>query len=186
MDRYWLLTWTTYGTWLPGDARGFVSDVRDGPGPEVRHNIPGTPYDADDDRVRQRALGLLVGQPVWLTAEQARIVAEQFLETARFRRWLLLACAVMANHVHLVVGVAGDPDPAKLLHDFKSYATRALKAAGHVSVGGRWWTESGSRRKLPDECAVHAAVEYVRRQQAPLVVWTASGACQRPAGPEAQ
>src|SRR5262245_30707795 len=105
MDRYWLLTWTTYGTWLPGDARGFVSDVRDGPGPEVRHNTPGTPYDADDDRVRQRALGLLVGRPVWLTAEQARVVAEQFRATARFRGWQLLACAVMANHVHLVVGV---------------------------------------------------------------------------------
>jgi REP element-mobilizing transposase RayT len=177
MDRHWLLTWTTYGTWLPGDARGFVSAVGDGPGPEVRHDVPGTPYDTDDARVRQRALGLLVGQPVWLTAEQARVVADQFQETARFRRWLLVACAVMANHVHLVVGVAADPDPAKLIHDFKSYATRALKAAGHMPRGGRWWTESGSRRKLPDERAVCAAVEYVRRQQKPLVIWTASGAC---------
>ena len=25
----------------------------------------------------------------------------------------------MANHVHLVVGVMGDPDPEKLLHRFK-------------------------------------------------------------------
>ena len=49
MDRYWLLTWTTYGTWLPGDQRGFVSNVPNGSGPEVRHNIPGTPYDADDE-----------------------------------------------------------------------------------------------------------------------------------------
>ena len=32
MDRYWLLTWTTYGTWLPGDRRGFVSNVLDGSG----------------------------------------------------------------------------------------------------------------------------------------------------------
>jgi len=23
----WLLTWTTYGTWLPGDERGFVGNV---------------------------------------------------------------------------------------------------------------------------------------------------------------
>jgi REP element-mobilizing transposase RayT len=180
MDRYWLLTWTTYGTWLPGDARGFVSDVRDGPGPEVRHNVPGTPYDADDEQVRTRAQGCMVGKPVWLTAEQARIVADQFQATARFRGWHLVAVAVMANHVHLVVGVAGDPDPAKLIHDFKSYATRALKAAGHVPAGGRWWTESGSRRKLPDERAVQAASEYVRRQRNPLIVRMASGACQRP------
>jgi hypothetical protein len=26
--RYWFLIWTTYGTWLPGDDRGFVSPVR--------------------------------------------------------------------------------------------------------------------------------------------------------------
>jgi REP element-mobilizing transposase RayT len=198
MDRYWLLTWTTYGTWLPGDARSFVSDVPHGHGPEVRHNAPGTPYDADDDRVRQRALALLVGEAGWLTAEQARVVAEQFRQTARFRGWLLSAGAVMANHVHLVVGAPGDPDPAKLIHDFKSYATRALKAAGHVPSGARWWTESGSRQKLPDDQAVSAAIEYVRRQHAPLVVWTAtgpcqasrartaSGACQRPAPPPLQ
>jgi REP element-mobilizing transposase RayT len=172
MDRYWLLTWTTYGTWLPGDRRGFVSDVRDGPGPEVRHNIPGTPYDADDEQVRRRAMGNLVGEPVWLTSEQAAIVAEQFRQTAAYRGWSLLAVAVMANHVHLVVGVPGDPDPAKLLHDFKSYASRALKAQGHVPSGGRWWTESGSKRKLLDERAVEAAIAYVLRQQKPLVVWT--------------
>jgi REP element-mobilizing transposase RayT len=179
MDRYWLLTWTTYGTWLPGDKRGFVSDVRDGPGPEVRHNTPGTPYDADDARVRQRALDNLIGQPVWLTPEQAQVLADQFRETAAHRQWQLLAIAIMANHVHLVVGVPGDPDPTKLLHDFKSYGTRALKARGHEPSGARWWTESGSRRKLPDERAVRAAVEYVRRQHRPLYVWIAeaSGAC---------
>jgi REP element-mobilizing transposase RayT len=172
MDRYWLLTWTTYGTWLPGDSRGFVSNVPDGPGPEVRHNIPGTPYDADDARVRHRARDNLVGDPVWLTAEQAVIVVEQFLQTAAFRGWLLLAIAVMSNHVHLVVGVTGDPDPAKLLHDFKSYATRALKAHGQKPSGGRWWTESGSRRKLSGEQAVQAAIEYVLHQHRPLVVWS--------------
>lgn len=172
MDRHWLLTWTTYGTWLPGDARGFVSNVVDGPGPEVRHNVPGIPYDANDDRVRQRALDNTIGEPVWLTAEQATIALAQFRKTATYRDWSLLPAAVMSNHVHLVVGVLGDPDPAKMLHDFKSYATRALKAHGHLSVGGRWWTESGSRRKLPDDRAVRAAVAYVLRQRRPLVVWS--------------
>jgi hypothetical protein len=70
------------------------------------------------------------------------------------------------------VGVRGDPDPAKLVHDFKSYATRALKSHGHQPAGARWWTESGSRRKLPDERAVRAAVEYVLRQYLPLVIWS--------------
>ncbi len=29
MFRHWLLTSTFYGTWLPGDRRGFVGRVRD-------------------------------------------------------------------------------------------------------------------------------------------------------------
>ena len=70
MTRTWLLTWTTYGTWLPGDERGFVSNVAEGDGPEVKHNVSGTPYDA-----RQRGLALaartqMKGEPVWLSAER--------------------------------------------------------------------------------------------------------------------
>jgi REP element-mobilizing transposase RayT len=129
-------------------------------------------------RAYQRAKDNMIGRPVWLTAEQAVILADQFAETASYRRWQLLAVAVMANHVHVVVGVTGDPDPAKLLHDFKSYGSRALKANGQEPSGGRWWTDSGSRRKLTDETAVRAAVEYVRSQHKALVVRVlASGAC---------
>jgi REP element-mobilizing transposase RayT len=109
MDRYWLLTWTTYGTWLPGDARGFVSNVRSGPGAEIRHNLPGMPFDANDERVRTRAQQNLIGEPVLLTLAQAQILAIQLHETAKFRRWQLLALAVMRNHVHLVIGAPATP-----------------------------------------------------------------------------
>ena len=51
MERYWLLTWTCYGHWLPGDARGFVGNIRDDDGSQITHNIPGTPYDADIPRL---------------------------------------------------------------------------------------------------------------------------------------
>ena len=53
MDRHWLLINTTYGTWLPGQAQGFVGQVwdhRPEDAPEkvrVRHNVAGTPCDAD-------------------------------------------------------------------------------------------------------------------------------------------
>ena len=171
MTRSWLLTWTTYGTWLPGDPRGFVSNVRDGPGPEVRHNRPGTPYDADDPRVRRRALANLVGTPVFLAAHHASLLAEQFRQTAAFRGWTILAGAIMTNHVHLVVRVPGDPDPAGLLHDFKSYGTRRLQQAGMRPTGARWWTHGGSRRKLPDEHAVAAAIRYVLNQPHALITW---------------
>src|SRR5205823_2059977 len=78
MNRYWLLTSTTYGTWLPGDARGFVSAVEDDPGPRIRHNVPGTPYDVDVPELRQSARTLLKGPPIYLVESQAIAVRDQF------------------------------------------------------------------------------------------------------------
>ena len=109
MDRYWLLSSTTYGNWLPGDSRGFVSNVRDGPGPEVRHNAPGEVIDADMPGLECAAHAAVKCPPIRLTLEQARAVLNQFRETAAYRGWLLLAAAVMANHFHAVVGVEGRP-----------------------------------------------------------------------------
>jgi REP element-mobilizing transposase RayT len=178
MDRYWLLTWTTYGTWLPGDSRGFVSNVRDAAdasGLEVRHNIPGTPCDADLPGLEASARKSLKCPPIHLTRQQAELLLAQFRETAAHRGWVLLAVAVMANHVHLVVGVPGDPDPETLLRDFKSYGSRALNRHGGTPASGTWWTTSGSKRKLPHGEAVRSAVDYVVRKQAfPLLVWEAT------------
>jgi hypothetical protein len=79
----------------------------------------------------------------------------------------------MANHFHLVVGVPGDPDPSDVLGDFKSYASRALNRRWAKPAGGTWWTESGSKRKLPNETAVLGAIQYVKAQEYPLVIWVA-------------
>jgi REP element-mobilizing transposase RayT len=171
MDRYWLLTWTTYGTWLPGDRRGFVSPVRDGPGPEVKHNEPGTPYDADLPGLKYAAATALKGPPVYLLPEHAEVLLAQLQETAAHRHWILLAVAIMANHVHLIVGVPGDPSPADVLRDFKSYGSRALNRRWGKPESGTWWTESGSKRKLPNEAALGAAILYVQEQDRPLVIW---------------
>ena len=171
MDRYWFLTWTTYGTWLPGDERGFVSNVRDGDGPEVKHAESGMPYDAKQRGLVEAARERMMGNPIWIQAVHAEELAEQFRETARFRQYAISAGAIMANHVHLVVGVPGDPQPDTLLRDFKSYGSRCLNKLAGKPESGTWWTAGGSRRKLRDEDAVRSVVEYVRNQQKPLVVW---------------
>ena len=51
-------------------------------------------------------------------------------------RWELLGVAVMAQHIHLVVGVGGDPDPEKIIGDFKSYGSRALNRRWGKPVNG--------------------------------------------------
>ena len=172
MDRFWLFTWTTYGTWLPGDVRGFVSNVRDGPGRERRHNKVGTPYDADIPGLRKAALKNMRGGPIFLTSSQAVMVFRQIQETGHIRGWHLSAVAIIPNHVHVVLGVSGDPDPGGILRDLKSYASRALNNWWTKPPCGTWWTESGSKRKLKDSKSIIGAVRYVRQQRGALLIWT--------------
>ena len=174
MDRYWFLSWTCYGRWLPGDRRGFVGNALDPDGTRVSHNTPGTPYAADRPRLAGWAHDHLRGEPVSLGPADAAAVLGQLHETARVRGWTMEAAAVMENHVHVVVGVGGDPDPDRLLTTFKSWATRAVTAARGAPPGSRVWTRDGSKRKVRDAEALQAAVVYVARKQPdPLVTWAA-------------
>jgi REP element-mobilizing transposase RayT len=173
IDRIWFLTWTTYGTWLPGDERGFVSPKFEGDTPERRNNEPGRPYDDGRPDLRRIAESKLAGNPVRLTRALAEVVRRQFEETALYRGWQLLAGAIMANHTHLVVGVLGDPDPSALIRDFKSYASRALNHQNRVSAKPRWWTEQGSKRKIANWETLETVFRYVREQAYALEVWDA-------------
>lgn len=115
------------------------------------------------------------GEPVYLTLEQARLVADDFLSSATYRGWTLLALAVMANHAHIVVAAPEEVPTDRLLQVFKSYASRRLNGAFAKPANGTWWATSGSRRRLPHRNAVEAAVTYVRDQPNPLAIWVNTG-----------
>src|SRR5688572_12943219 len=113
------------------------------------------------------------GKPIHLTRVQAEALLHQFQETARVRKWQLRAVSIMFNHFHIVVGVLGDPRPGKILGDFKSWGTRTLSQRFGAPQSETWWTERGSKRKLPNEKAIRDAVYYVLyKQPRPLVTWS--------------
>lgn len=172
-DRYWLLTWTMYGNRLAGDARGFVSNVRVGPGPEVRHNIPGTPFDRNIPRLEKHVRERMKGSPVRIELAHAEALLDQFQETSQIRNWFLMAVSIMSQHIHLVVGVPGDPNPDAVLNDFKRYGSQCLNKLWETPKSGRWWTRGGSKRKLADDAAILAGISYTIGQEFPLVIWTA-------------
>src|SRR4051812_2019407 len=104
--RHWLLTNTTYGTWLPGDRRGSVTSVRDlrvedGPTPfRFEHDLPGEPYEDEVPGLCRSATEQMSAPPIYLDMEKAEAVLGQFRETADYRSWALRAVAIMANHFH--------------------------------------------------------------------------------------
>ncbi len=164
--RTWLLTNTTYGTWLPGNARGSVTSVRESEfAVRIEHDIPGEPYEDEIPELEASARNQMSGPPVSLNQVQAAVAREQFKQTADYRRWRLRAVSVMHNHFHMVVEVDDDPHPRKLLADFKAYGTRALTAKFGKPASETWWTGKGSKRKLKDAQAVADAIYYVLMKQ---------------------
>lgn len=170
-DRCWHVTWTTYATWLPGDDRGFVSPKFHRPVAKQRNNTIGTPFDSMEPELADLARSKVVGQSVFLGQAQAFVVQSQLRETAQYRNWMIVSGAIMANHIHLLVGVPGDPDPATLLGNFKSYASRALNRKYGKPASGTWWTEQGSKRKMTDASHFENVRGYIHSQENPLVIW---------------
>src|SRR5262245_50055898 len=98
-DRAWLLTWTCYGNWLPGDARGFVGNHYNGLGERVSYNQPDTEYARNIQRLNDYCRRIQKSPTTRLTSNQAQLIIPQFLETARIRGWNIQAIAVMSNHI---------------------------------------------------------------------------------------
>jgi len=145
----YFLTWVTYGTWLPGDGRGWVK----------YHSGWQLP-----DPIREReAKALMTEDACILTPEQRQAVEAQIAETCARRGWILHAVNCRTNHVHVVV-TADVRDPAKIRNDLKAWATKALKTR-FDSRRGNWWAERGSVRYLNKEDDLEAAILYVRDAQ---------------------
>src|SRR3954449_11068863 len=120
MDRYWFFTWRTYGTWLPG-GDGFVGYYRTSDGRRVTDNQPGEPLADSIPALERYARQAMAGEAVLLACGLADVLLRQFQETAGVRGWSIDVAAIMPDHVHLVFGTPGDPDPSAMLRDWKSY-----------------------------------------------------------------
>ena len=152
----YLLTWTTYGTWLPGDKRGWV-DGHDG----AWH----VPYQEPDSDREQQARSMMTDAPLMLKVEQRRLIEAGIQNACDGQGWELHAVSARSNHVHAVVA-AGDVTPGKVLGLLKKVCTSALNA----KFGRRrhWWTKNGSKRFLNDEKSLYGAIRYVLNQD---VTW---------------
>lgn len=164
----WFLTWTTYGTWLPGDVRGFVSRAPRPGGKHFPNNIPGTWYDADQQDVAASARERMEGKPVQLESRQLDTLLTSFAEVCDNHQIGLLAVAVMSDHVH--IACQSDRDGGELLQFFKGVSSRRLSQDAIPPDAPRWWTKSGSCRHIPAGADLEPLVAYIEQQLEPLVI----------------
>ena len=146
----YVITFHTYGTWLPGDPRGSV---------DAHHNVPGTArLDSSQPRADANARRMRYA-PVLLSDAERTLVARTAQEVCHHRRWLLRAVHARTNHVHAVIWAPHAPE--RVMNDLKAWGTRRRVETGLRPQGSRVWVRHGSMRYLWSQKAVDAACAYV-------------------------
>jgi REP element-mobilizing transposase RayT len=158
----YFLTWTTYGTWLPGDERGWV---------RYRRGIQ-----APDSILKREAAARMTDDACRLDNEQRELVETTIQDHCRIRGWTLFAVNCRSNHVHVVV--ASKREPKEIREQFKAWCTRLLKAEDqqrrssalekstcHQTAREKWWAERGSGICINDEECLEAVIHYVNDAQ---------------------
>jgi REP element-mobilizing transposase RayT len=156
MALAYFITFTTYGTWLPGSAKGQGSV-------DAEHSIYGTPFVEPDAQREAAARTAMVQPPYVMRAAEREVACKAIVELARDRGWRLWAVHVRSNHVHVVV--TADRDPDRMMSDMKARASRDLTRTGFDTSERRRWTRHGSTRHLFREEEVEAKIRYTLDEQ---------------------
>lgn len=142
------LSWATYRTWLPGDARGWLEYHRG--------------WKLPDPIVLLESEARMTEDACVLSSVERRLVETQCCETCAHRGWVLHAVNCRSNHLHLVVGAA-NTHPNKMRADIKAWCTRRLRAANPDR--NHWWAERGSQRYIFTEESLQTVIQYVTAAQ---------------------
>jgi hypothetical protein len=157
----YFLTWATYGTWLPGDERGWV---------EYRRG-----WQLPDPQRKLEAEAAMTEDACILTPAERSVVEATIARHCEIRRWVLHAVNCRTNHLHVVVTADRHPDVVR--EQLKAWCTRRLREqeqrntnptrqrGSEDAVRENWWAERGSKRYINDEASLEAAIVYVREGQ---------------------
>jgi len=138
-----MITWTTYGTWLQGDGRGYVKNG------QTHHG---------NKALMQRNKKSQSRDMIKLSRNQQQVVRKAIAEEAGFQDQRIYALSVQSNHVHIVAEYTRQPI-GKIVAYYKKSARLALKAAGH---NGKLWTKGYDKRFCFDRTALEQRIKYVQ------------------------
>jgi REP element-mobilizing transposase RayT len=153
----YFITWTTYGTWLPGDFRGWI-----------KKNFNG--IQEPSIKLEQDSRARMAEEAIELTIGQRAIVEKTIRDHCTIRNWRLDAINARTNHVHVVV--TADRDPNEVMNQLKAWCSRKLSDAAGLTgpvakkAGRRhWFTEDGDKQLIDSEEFLRNAIKYVLEGQ---------------------
>lgn len=144
----YLLTWTTYGSWLQGDERGWVRKEANG-------------IQKANEKYVVTSQNNMSESVFTLGTQQRKEVKAAILETCDYRGWHIFAINVRNNHVHVVI--KSDKDAKETLRILKAYGSRRLNETEKIKRK-YWWTKGSSTRYINEQNSLAAAIVYVENQ----------------------
>ena len=139
----YMITWTTYGTWLQGDERGYVKDGQILP-----------PNQSLENSNKQN----LSKNPINLLQNYRRLVQYAIHEKAKQLNQRIYALSISSNHVHIVAEYIPTPIGLVVRH-YKGAAQAALRK---TCFAGRVWTNGYDKRYCFDEQTLKNRIDYVK------------------------
>ena len=140
-----MLTWTTYGSWLQGDERGWVKNGRVLQ-PDIRLYLTN----------KQK----LKSKPVTLNESQRRLVKEAIFTEAERINHRICALAVCSNHVHIVAELFSE-SISRIVQRYKRVSTYTLQTNGFK---GKVWTKGYDKRYCFDVKDLENVINDVSKQ----------------------
>jgi len=145
----YFITWTCYGTWLPGDPRGW-------------HEWHNGWHDLNP-KLEAYAKSIMTEDSIDLKDQQRQRVESTIDKHCSIRQWHLWARNCRTNHVHVVV-TAHDYDGETVREQLKAWCTRHLKSE-FDKKRENWWTEGGYIKIIDNEDDLAAAIQYTNEAQ---------------------
>jgi REP element-mobilizing transposase RayT len=155
-----LITWTTYGCWLPGDPRGFrTRGAKEFVPPPARYSDV-EPYEPEKyKRLYERSLSE-TQKTILLNESQKQIAADAITEVcSKFVSGAVIA--VTKNHAHVFVDLPCNVTVEYFCGRVKSVSSLKLSDYG---LKGRVWARKYHAKPIPDESADEVR-NYVRSHE---------------------
>ncbi len=159
--------WTAYGTWLPNDPRGSGSKEIASPllaelGELHFGRKSSQPPFHEVRDFYKRAEPLLNFPVVRFDQAQIETIAAAFADAILERRYTCYACAILSDHVHIVIRKHRDRAESMIARLQEASRLR-LSSEGLSPPNHPVWTSGGWKSFLDSPAAVSAAVRYVEK-----------------------
>ncbi len=173
------LIWTAYGWWLPNDPRGsssheIRSDVIANLGELHQGRKKVQPASADIKRFYVTARQVLKHELRTFADAEIAVLAESFAKTIELRRYTCYACAIMSDHIHMLIRKHRDT-AEEMIQNLQEASKLALITAGHYPDEHPVWGGPGWKVFLDSQDNIKRTVRYIednpRKANRPAQCW---------------